>query len=107
MGSLHMLVPLLCLMSTAFGKASVDDGMHAKKKGTIGLITDNNSRNGKEEIVAVKMAMEDFYHYSNQSFDLQIRDSHADSLQAALAGFSYFPLLFHSFLFYSTSIKLL
>ncbi|XP_014500728.1 glutamate receptor 2.8-like [Vigna radiata var. radiata] len=80
-----LLVPLFCLMSTALGKASVDDGMHAKMKGTIGLITDNNSRNGKEEIVAVKMAMEDFHHYSNQSFDLQIRDSHADSLQAALA----------------------
>jgi len=103
MGSLHVLVLLLCLMSTALGKTTVDDGMHVKMKGTIGVIADNNSRNGKEEIVAVKMAMEDFYHYSNQSFGLQIRDSHADPLQAALAGLSYFPLLFHSFIFYSTS----
>ncbi|XP_027927943.1 glutamate receptor 2.8-like [Vigna unguiculata] len=85
MDSLQVLVPLLCLMSTALGKTTVDDGMHVKMKGTIGVITDNNSRNGKEEIVAVKMAMEDFYHYSNQSFGLQIRDSHADPLQAALA----------------------
>ncbi|XP_052726165.1 glutamate receptor 2.8 [Vigna angularis] len=85
MGSLHVLVPLLCMMSSALGKASVDDGMHVKMKGTIGVITYNNSRNGKEEIVAVKMAMEDFYHYSNQSFGLQIRDSHGDPLQAALA----------------------
>ncbi|XP_017423557.2 glutamate receptor 2.8 [Vigna angularis] len=86
MGSLDVLVPLLCLMSTtALGKTTVDDGMHVKIKGTIGVITDNNSRNGKEEIVAVKMAMQDFYHSSNQSFDLQIRDSHGDPLQAALA----------------------
>lgn len=91
MGSMHMFVPLLCFMSMlkfALRNVAADDGTHVMGTNTIGVITDNKSRNGKEEIVAIKMALEDFYQYSNQNFglDLQIRNSHGDPLQAALAG---------------------
>lgn len=52
----------------------------------IGAIIDNCSRIGKEERVAMEMAMEDFYANNNQRFVLQIRHSKKDPMQAALAG---------------------
>ncbi|KAJ1442428.1 Solute-binding protein family 3/N-terminal domain of MltF [Sesbania bispinosa] len=54
-------------------------------KGIIGAILDCSSRIGQEQAVAMKMTLEDFYHYSNQSFSLYIRNSEGDPLQAALA----------------------
>lgn len=100
MGSMHMFVlDLLCFMTMlnfVSGNVPSDAGTHVK--GTIGVVTEKNSRKGKEEIVAIKMALDDFYHYSNQSFAIQIRNSHGDSLQALLAGF-YFSSL-SSFYFY-------
>ncbi|RDY02385.1 hypothetical protein CR513_14159, partial [Mucuna pruriens] len=77
-GSMKRLVPLLCLVSMLLRNGIV--------MGTIGVITDKNSRKGKEEIVAIKMALEHFYQYTNQSFALHIANSHGDPLQAALAG---------------------
>ncbi|KAJ1423134.1 Receptor, ligand binding region [Sesbania bispinosa] len=53
--------------------------------GIIGAIADKNSRSGKEAIVAIKMALEDFYQYSNQRFVLRIRNSQGDPLKASLA----------------------
>ncbi|KAJ7948714.1 Glutamate receptor [Quillaja saponaria] len=54
-------------------------------KGIIGAIVDNTSRIGKEESVAMKMALEDFYYFHNQSFALYTRNSRGDPLQAAAA----------------------
>ncbi|KAL6202144.1 hypothetical protein ACLB2K_025855 [Fragaria x ananassa] len=51
----------------------------------IGAIIDNCSRIGKEERVAMEMAMEDFYANNNQRFVLQIKHSKRDPMQAALA----------------------
>lgn len=102
--NMHKFVHLLCfvtilLMKIALGNAAAgeggDDDMHVM--GIIGAIADNNSRIGKEEIVAIKIALEDFYHYTNQSFALQIRNSQGDPLQAALAGsYTYIFSLFIS-----------
>ena len=92
---MHKFVLLLCfviMLKIALGNGAAD-GMHVK--GIIGVITDNNSRSGREEIVAIKMAVEDFYHYSNQRFGLQIRYSQGDPLEAALAGL-YFPILIYT-----------
>ncbi|KAG4960756.1 hypothetical protein JHK87_037389 [Glycine soja] len=77
----------MSMLKFALRNVAADDGTHVMGTNTIGVITDNKSRNGKEEIVAIKMALEDFYQYSNQNFglDLQIRNSHGDPLQAALA----------------------
>ncbi|XP_054813212.1 glutamate receptor 2.8-like [Prosopis cineraria] len=54
----------------------------------IGAVIDNSSRIGKEKTVAIKMALEDFYHSqnnTNQSFVLHLMNSHGDPPQAALA----------------------
>ena len=91
METMHKFVPLLCLMTIlkiVSGRGADHHegaaGMHVT--GIIGAIADNNSRSGKEEIVAIKMALDDFYHYSNQRFVLHIQNSQGDPLQAALAG---------------------
>ena len=46
-----------------------------------------SSRIGKEEKVAMEMAIEEFNsQYSNQHIDLLINDSQGEPIQAALAG---------------------
>ncbi|KAK7257182.1 hypothetical protein RIF29_30965 [Crotalaria pallida] len=60
-------------------------GESSAVKGIIGVILDRSSRIGQEQAVAMNMALEDFYHYSNQSFVMHIRNSQGDPLQAALA----------------------
>ena len=70
-------------------------------KGIIGVIINNSSRIGKEQTVAMNLALKDFFSYSNQSFDLHIRNStQGDPLQAAFAGqsqaFHYLFLFLHS-----------
>ena len=54
--------------------------------GINGAIVDNSSRVGKEESVAMKMALEDFYNYYNQSFVLHVRNSPRKFIQAAFEG---------------------
>ncbi|XP_038898557.1 glutamate receptor 2.8-like [Benincasa hispida] len=51
----------------------------------IGAIVDLSSRIGKEEILAMHMAIEEFNSLSNQNFSLIIRDSRSDPNLAALA----------------------
>lgn len=58
-------------------------------EGRIGAIVDMSSRIGKEEILAMEMALEDFNSLRNQSFSLVIRDSRSDPNIAALAGKSF------------------
>ncbi|PQP93852.1 glutamate receptor 2.8 [Prunus yedoensis var. nudiflora] len=58
------------------------------RMGIIGAIIDNSSRIGKEERVAIEMAVEDFYANRNQRLALHIRNSQReDPLQAALAAY--------------------
>nr|POE59601.1 glutamate receptor 2.1 [Quercus suber] len=52
--------------------------------GVIGAIVDNSSRIGKEERLAMKMALEDFYYRFNQSLVLEVRNSQGQPIQAAL-----------------------
>ncbi|CAL8150958.1 unnamed protein product [Prunus armeniaca] len=60
---------------------TTDDGFI----GILGAIVDNSSRIGKEESIAMQIAVEDFINTSNQRLDLKIRNSQGDPLQAALA----------------------
>ncbi|KAK7272564.1 hypothetical protein RJT34_29241 [Clitoria ternatea] len=62
-----------------------EGGFNLNSTGIIEAIADKITRNGKEEIVAIKIALEDFYQYSNQRFVLQIRNSQGDPLKATLA----------------------
>ncbi|KAL1350070.1 hypothetical protein AAHE18_07G200100 [Arachis hypogaea] len=85
MESMHKFVPLVCLIIIMSMVKIVLGTAIEVNKGIVGVVADYNDRSGKEEIVAIKMALEDFYHYTNQSFGLHIRDSHGDPLKAALA----------------------
>ncbi|KAL6283570.1 hypothetical protein ACE6H2_014499 [Prunus campanulata] len=51
----------------------------------LGAIVDTSSRIGKEETVAMQMAVEDFFKKSNHSLVLNIRNSKGEPWQAALA----------------------
>lgn len=54
--------------------------------GVVGAIIDNSSRIGKEEELAMKMAVEDFRFFTNRSLILHIIDCRRDPMHAALAG---------------------
>lgn len=90
MVNMHRLVPVLCVMITVLGSGGIS---HEDGPIIIGAITDNSSRIGKEQRVALKMALDDFFQHTNRSFVLHTRDSHGDPHHAALAGLSSF--LFH------------
>lgn len=54
--------------------------------GSIGAIVDLDSRIGKEQKIAMEMAMRDFNVKTNQSFHLLIVNSQKDPVYAAFAG---------------------
>ncbi|KAL6314717.1 hypothetical protein AAG906_027064 [Vitis piasezkii] len=82
--SLLVLDLLFLQMATADG--GTDSIEKADVKGSIGAILDYSSRIGKEEKVAMEMAIEEFNsQYSNQHIDLLINDSQGEPIQAALA----------------------
>ena len=54
--------------------------------GNIGVIVDNSSRIGKEEIVAMKLAIHDFNNKSNRQLDFHVRDSQSDPVLTLLSG---------------------
>ncbi|EOY13166.1 Glutamate receptor 2.7, putative [Theobroma cacao] len=81
--SLLALVLMLLLETAAAG--SVDTGADHQVKGIIGAIVDDGSRIGKEERVAMEMAMEAFNDYNNnQSLVLLVRNSRKEPLRAAV-----------------------
>ena len=92
-----MSMPMLLLRNASANESA---------KGIIGAIINNSSRIGKEQRVAMNMALKDFFSYSNQSFDLHIRKStQGDPLQAAFAGQSQaFQFLFLFFLHSVTKV---
>ncbi|CAK9141165.1 unnamed protein product [Ilex paraguariensis] len=53
-------------------------------RGTIGAIVDYGSRVGKEEKVAMEMAINDFNDHTNQRLILRVNNSQGDPFQAAL-----------------------
>ncbi|XP_048235455.1 glutamate receptor 2.8-like [Ricinus communis] len=57
----------------------------AVMKGISGAFVDCNSRIGKEQKVAMQMAIKDFNDNINHSFALHIEDTHGEPFQAALA----------------------
>ncbi|KAH0986579.1 hypothetical protein GBA52_013756 [Prunus armeniaca] len=69
------------LIVDGISDTTTDDGFI----GILGAIVDNSSRIGKEESIAMQIAVEDFINTSNQRLDLKIRNSQGDPLQAALA----------------------
>ncbi|KAJ7014432.1 glutamate receptor 2.9-like [Populus alba x Populus x berolinensis] len=78
------LFALILLLTSGTG-ADQSTKTQAIFKGStgIGAIVDTSSRIGKEEIVAMEVAKEDFYGFGNLTF-LLINDSQKDTIHAAL-----------------------
>jgi hypothetical protein len=87
------LFALILLLTSGTG-ADQSTKTQAIFKGStgIGAIVDTSSRIGKEEIVAMEVAKEDFYGFGNQTV-FPIKDSQKDTIHAALEGKLYVLLL--------------
>ena len=81
------LVLLFSQKTTANG--SINTTMKDQVAGLVGAIVDQSSRIGKEEKIAMEIAINDVYEKTNQSFHLHIMNSQKDPMQAALAGVSW------------------
>jgi hypothetical protein len=88
--SFMAILLFLAIKASTKGRAEITEGSNGKR--VIGAIIDSSSRIGKEQKVALEMAVEDFYEVNNQSLLLQIEDSHGEPIRAGLAGkfFIYF-----------------
>ncbi|KAA0066787.1 glutamate-gated kainate-type ion channel receptor subunit glur5 [Cucumis melo var. makuwa] len=74
------------VVSGVYGtEGNTNSTMDDSRNGKIGVIVDTSSRIGKEEILAMQMAVEDFNSFRNKSFSLVIRDYKNDPNLAALA----------------------
>ncbi|XP_052177245.1 glutamate receptor 2.1-like isoform X2 [Diospyros lotus] len=86
---LSLLAMAVLLFSHQGGAANSDAEMEVTETnqvlGTVGAILDYSSRIGKEQKVAVEIAVEDVFFHTNQSLILQLEDSHGDPIQAARA----------------------
>lgn len=84
---------LFLFMFPAKAAANINGNAHTaltvtngRVKGVIGAIVNNSSRIGKEEQVAMEMAVHDFNSYTNQTLVIHIRNSQGKPVTAALAG---------------------
>ena len=66
--------------------AAADHGGTSHSNDSIGVIVDYGSRVGKEQKVAMELAIDDFYNKTNQRLVLHSRDSHGDPLRARISG---------------------
>ncbi|KAL5736445.1 hypothetical protein ACOSQ2_031233 [Xanthoceras sorbifolium] len=85
-----MYLPLFSFLALVVLIFATDEqivAMEMEGKSIIGAIVDNSSRVGKEQRVAMEMAVHDFNEYNNQSrlVRLQLRNSWREPVQAALA----------------------
>ncbi|KAA8523959.1 hypothetical protein F0562_010610 [Nyssa sinensis] len=80
---------MVLALSSFSKKVTVHGGMNTTRiihvKGIVGAIVDYSSRIGKEEKVAMEMAIDDFFNYTNQSLILQLKYSQGEPIKAALA----------------------
>ncbi|XP_022941279.1 glutamate receptor 2.8-like isoform X3 [Cucurbita moschata] len=88
MGKFSFLFSFLLFSLIVAGKHGTQRNVGSKMigggKGRIGAIVDCSSRIGKEQSLAMRMAVESF-NSNDQNFSLVIRDSKSDPYQAALA----------------------
>ncbi|XP_010644368.1 glutamate receptor 2.7 [Vitis vinifera] len=66
-------------------QAAADHGGISYSNDSIGVIVDYGSRVGKEEKVAMELAIDDFYNKTNQRLVLRLRDSQGDPLRRRLS----------------------
>ncbi|KAA8523960.1 hypothetical protein F0562_010609 [Nyssa sinensis] len=89
MEKFHLFFCIMVLALSSFSKkATVHGGMNTTGinhvKGIVGAILDYSFRIGKEEKVAMEMAIDDFFNHTNQSFILQLKYSQGEPIKAAL-----------------------
>lgn len=92
--SFTLILALILLLSQ---KATADHGRNISTalgtdnvRGIIGAIVDNSTRIGKEQKVAMEMAIEDVYERTNEIYDLHMKNSHGEPSRAALAGMNIY-----------------
>lgn len=78
------LVLLLVAKASVDGRTATLGKEHVR--GIIGAIIDYSSRIAKEQKVAMEMAIKDVFNKTNQRFDLHIKNTQSEPVQAALAG---------------------
>lgn len=109
MGKFPFLFSFLLFSLIVSGKHGTQRNVGSKMigggKGRIGAIVDCSSRIGKEQSLAMRMAVESF-NSNDQNFSLVIRDSESDPYQAALAGKSLSCFEVQKHLFCSLSSRL-
>lgn len=73
-------------------------GKHTKPQfnATLGVIVDSTFKAGKQEKLAIEMAVEDFSSSTGQKPRLHVRNSHGNPVQAAWHGEFWSPLPFFS-----------
>ncbi|KAI8006097.1 Glutamate receptor 2.2 [Camellia lanceoleosa] len=89
----HLLFSVLALVflllsqlpRSAYGGTNMAEQTNHVKKSIVGAIVDFSSRIGREEKVAMELAIDDFYFNTNISLILEVRDSGGDPIQAAHA----------------------
>ncbi|KAG6793677.1 hypothetical protein POTOM_002892 [Populus tomentosa] len=94
MATVHFELSLMAVVllltpssSTAADRSSGTKGNLQHVNGVVGAIVDTSSRVGKEERVAMEIAREDLYRYSNQTLILHVKDTdQRKPIRAALAG---------------------
>lgn len=91
MNTFPSFTAFLALVLLLSQKATADNGRNTalgidNVRGILGAIVDNSTRIGKEQKVAMEMAIEDFYDKTSESYALHMKNSHGEPYRAALAG---------------------
>lgn len=84
----YIFVVLLLMLSTK-GGASVrryNCSVHRNAVTSIGAVIDGSARVGKEQIIAMKIAVRDIYRDSCSQIALHVRDSSESSVHATAIG---------------------
>ncbi|THG14455.1 hypothetical protein TEA_016302 [Camellia sinensis var. sinensis] len=85
-GDLGIGLACMALPQRAYGGTNMAEETNHVKKSIVGAIVDFSSRIGREEKVAMELAIDDFYFNTNISLILEVSDSGGDPIQAAHAG---------------------
>ena len=97
---MSLVIPSFCMLwlLVAVSKTNADEPagdhcpLHRHIMGNIGGVIDYRSRVGKEQKVAMEMAVEDFSRSScSKQLTLQLEDSRGDSARAASSSKAYLP----------------
>lgn len=88
---IFLVILLLVPSSNAMAFEREDENVINSSKviGCIGGITDCSARVGREEKIAMEIAIDDFYNLTGHKLALELRDLSGNSAQAILTGMKF------------------